>query len=206
MVVGVARREQPHDLRRIQAVAGQSAFDDVLDRRINRARVDRRRPRSDPRARRPIVVTRQALGIAQTAHLLGDLRRRPDREVACVGRIDGQPMHQQFVGNGRALGKLRYRRPRRLRIDVIRGDWRDPTPIIDARRNQPRIDARRQIGGCLDIHRGAQDQARGGDAPKQVVQIGLRGAGELRAGLGAEVLNDDLLNMPETAAQIADGE
>ena len=89
---------------------------------------------------------------------------------------------------------------------MIRGDGRDPAPIIDSRRNQPRIDARRQVGRRLDIHRGAQDQARGGDAPEQVVEIGLRGAGELGAGLGAEVLNDDLLNMPETAVQIADGE
>ena len=40
----------------------------------------------------------------------------------------------------------------------------------------------------------------------QVVEIGLRGPSELGAGLGAEVLNDDLLNMPETAVQIADGE
>ena len=115
-------------------------------------------------------------------------------------------MHQQLAGGGRALGKLRDRRPWRLRIDVIRGDGRDPAPIIDPRRNQPRIDARRQVGRRLDIHRGAQDQARGGEAPEQIVQIGLRGAGELGAGLGAEVLNDDLLNMPETAVQIADGE
>ena len=62
-VVGIARREQPHDLRRMLALAGLSAFDDVLDRRINRARVDRRRPRNDRRARRPMVVTRQTLGV-----------------------------------------------------------------------------------------------------------------------------------------------
>ena len=115
-------------------------------------------------------------------------------------------MHQQLAGVGRALGKLGDRGPWRLRIDVIRGDGRDPAPIIDPRRDQPRIDARRQVGGRLDIHRRAQDQARGGDAPKQVVEIGLRSAGELGAGLGAEVLDDDLLNMPETAMQIADGE
>ena len=154
-VVGVARREQPHDLRQTQAVAGLSAFDDVLNRRINRARVNRRCPRSDRRARRPMVVTRQTLGVTQTAHLLGDLRRRPGREVARVRGTDGQPGHQELVGGGRVHGKLGDSRPWRLRIDVIRGDGRDPAPIIDPRRNQPRIDARRQIGGRLDIHRGA---------------------------------------------------
>ena len=142
-VVGVARREQPHDLRLIQAVAGLSALDDALDRRIDRARMDRRRPRSALRARRPIVVAREALGVAQTAHLRGDLRRRPGRQVARVRGIDRQAMHQELAGRGRALGKLRDRRPRRLRIDVIRSDGRDPAPIIDPGRNQPRIDARR---------------------------------------------------------------
>ena len=89
---------------------------------------------------------------------------------------------------------------------MIRGDGRDPAPIIDPRRDQPRIDARRQVGRRLDVHRRAEDQARRGEAPKQVVEIRLRGAGELGAGLGAEVLDDDFLNMPETAMQIADGE
>ena len=41
LIVGVARREQPYDLRRVQAGAGLSAFDDALDRRIDAARVDR---------------------------------------------------------------------------------------------------------------------------------------------------------------------
>ena len=61
-------------------------------------------------------------------------------------------------------------------------------------------------GRRLDIHRRTQDEARGGKAPKQVVEVGLRGASELGARLGAEVLNNDLLNMPETAVEIANGE
>ena len=89
---------------------------------------------------------------------------------------------------------------------MIRSDGRDPAPIIDSCRNQPRIDARRQVWRSLDIHRRAKYQAGGGDAPKQVVQIGLRGPSELGAGFGAEVLNDDFLNMPEMAVQFADSE
>src|SRR6185312_7242018 len=46
----------------------------------------------------------------------------------------------------------------------------------------------------------------GGDAPKEIVQIRLRRASEPGSGLGAEVLDDDLLNMSETAVEIADGE
>ena len=89
---------------------------------------------------------------------------------------------------------------------MVRGDRRDPAPIIDARRDQPRIDAGREVGGRLDIHRRTQDEARRGEAPKQVVKIGLRRPGELGAGLGAEVLDDDFLNVPELPMQIADGE
>ena len=89
---------------------------------------------------------------------------------------------------------------------MIRGDRRDPAPIIDPGCNQPWVGARRQVRGRLDISPGAQDQARGGDASKQIVQIGLISPCELSAGLGAKVLNDDLLNVPETAVQITDGE
>ena len=49
------------DLRRVQTSAGVSALDDALDRGIDPARVDRRHPRSDLRAGRPIVVTRETL-------------------------------------------------------------------------------------------------------------------------------------------------
>ena len=115
-------------------------------------------------------------------------------------------MHEQLARVRRALGKLGDRGPRRLRIDVVRRDGRHPAPIIDPSRDEPRIDARRQVGRRLDVHRRAQDQARRGDGPKEVVEIGLGRARALRAGLGAEVLDDDLLDMPVTAVQIADGE
>ena len=205
-VIGVARREQPYDLRFVQAGAALSALDDALDRRVDRARMNRGQGRRDFRARRPIVVTREALGVAEAARLRGDLRRGPGAKIARVRGIDRQAMHQKFAGGGGALGKLRDRRPRRFRIDVVRGDGRDPAPIIDARRDQPRIDARRKVGRRLDIHRRTQDEARRGEAPKQVVEIGLRGAGEFGAGLGAEVLDDDFLNVPELPMQIADRE
>ncbi len=205
-VIGVARGEQPHDLRFVQPGASLSALDDALDRRVDGARVDCGRVRDDLRARRPIVVTRETLGVAEAARLRGDLRRGPDAKIAGVGGIDRQAMHEKLAGCGGALGKLGDRRPRRLGIDVVRGDRGDPAPIVDARRDQPRINARRQVRRRLDVHRRAEDQARSGEAPKQIVKIGLRSPGELGAGLGAEVLDDDFLDVPEPAMQIADGE
>ena len=84
LVIGVARREQPHDLRRAQTGARLSPLDDPLNRWIDGARVDRGRPRSDLCTRRPIVVTRQALGVTETARMRGDLRRCPDAKIAHV--------------------------------------------------------------------------------------------------------------------------
>ncbi len=81
-----------------------------------------------------------------------------------------------------------------------------PPQSLISRRDQPRIDPRRQVGRGLDIHLKPQDETRGGDGPKEVVEIGLRGLGELGAGLGAEVLDDDFLYVPELPMQIADGD
>jgi hypothetical protein len=114
-------------------------------------------------------------------------------------------VRQHLAGVGSALGELADRRPWRLGIDVVRGDGGDSTPIIDPRRNEPRIDARRQVGWRLEVHRRAQDEARHGEAPNQIIKIGLRRAGEPGPWLRAEVLDDDLLNMTELAVQIADG-
>ena len=166
----------------------------------------RRRAWDDFHARRPVVVAREALGVAQAANLRGDLRRGPGARIARVSGIDRQAMHEQLARVSRALGKLGDRGPRRLRIDVVRSDGRNPAPIIDPSRDEPRIDARRKVGRRLEIHGRTQDQARRGDGPKEVVEIGLGGARALRAGLGAEVLDDDLLDMPVTAMQVSDGE
>ena len=69
LVVGVARREQPHDLRLIEAIAALSALDDALDRWVHEARMDSGHVRDDLGARRPIVVAREALGVAETTLL-----------------------------------------------------------------------------------------------------------------------------------------
>src|SRR3984885_8027576 len=205
-IIGVARREQPHDLRRVQTGARLSALDDPLERWVDGARMDSGHAWSDFRSGRPIVVTREALGVTETPRLRGDLRRGPGRKIAQVGGIDRQAVPHRLAGGGRTLGKLGGRRPWRLGIHVIRGDGGNPAPIIDPRRNQSRIDARRQVGRRLDVHLSTQDKPRGGEAPKQVVKIGFHGSGELRAVLGAEVLDDDFLNVPELPMQIADGE
>ena len=205
-VINVARCEQPHDLGFVQAGAALSALDDALDRGIHDTRMNHGRRRRDFRAGRPIVVARKTLGVTEAARLRGDLRPGPGVKIARVSGVYRQAVHEKLAGSGGALGKLGDRWPRRFRIDVIRGDRRDPAPIIDASRDQPRIDAGREVRGRLDIHRRTQDEARGGKAPKQVVEIGLGSPGALGARLGAEILDDDFLNVPELPMQIADGE
>src|ERR1700722_4551461 len=122
LVIGVARREQPHDLRLTQTGTRLRALDNPLTRWIDGARMDSRHPRSDLRAGRPIVVTRESFGVAEMARLCGDLRRCPDAKIAQIGGVDWQAVHQQLAGGSRTLGKLGDRRPGSLGIDVIRGD------------------------------------------------------------------------------------
>ena len=53
-----------------------------------------------------------------------------------------------------------------------------------------------QIGRRLDVGAGPQRDPRGGDGPEKVAEIRLRRAGHARAGLGAEILDDNSLDMP----------
>ena len=52
-----------------------------------------------------------------------------------------------------------------------------------------------RLGGAWMLISGAEDQARHGDRPQMLVERGLGRCRHARAGLGAEVLDDDLLHM-----------
>jgi hypothetical protein len=91
-VVGIARREQAHDLGMVEPLAGGCAIDDAGDFGIDLARQHLRRRRRLGIAGRPVVVARKALGVAHAPHLRGDLGREPgsrarghrrDRSPAC---------------------------------------------------------------------------------------------------------------------------
>ena len=55
------------------------------------------------------------------------------------------------------------------------------------------------------LMRGAEENPRDRDGPQKLVEIGLGRVDHLGVGLGAEVLDDDFLDVPEFLVDIPDG-
>src|ERR1700722_3241317 len=70
------------------------------------------------------------------------------------------------VGFGLEFGDLR---PGGFGIDVIFRDRRNSTPVVDACVEQAREIGVAQVWWSLNIHLGAENQARDGDSPQHVV-------------------------------------
>ena len=153
-------------------------------------------------ARRPVVVAREALGIAHAPDAGGDVRSQPRIGGAHIGGVDGQAVHEQFAGLRTLAGKFGNGRPRRFGVHVIGRDRRDAAPVVEARVDQLLIDVRRKVWRRLDIHVGPENETRGRDGPQQIVEIRFLGIGELCVGLGPEVLDDDFLDMTMGSVQI----
>ena len=201
-LVGVARGEQPHDLGLVEPL--RRAVGAVDDRRGPAcASAARQSGGAGSRgsigvARRPVVVARQALGIAGAAHRAW---RRAGVEPACPARG-----HTRDRSAGAATSSLpaaavarrpaRRSRPGRFRIHVVGRHRRDAAPVVDAGRRSAagRRRAMRFGGAWMFIVR-PEDQPRRGDGPEQVVEVRLRRAGQLGAGLGAEILDDHFLDV-----------
>ena len=85
---------------------------------------------------------------------------------------------------------------------MVRGYRRNAAPIIDARVDQLPIPGG-QIRRRLDVHARPENQPRHGDGPFELARLRIRRLRHERAGLGAEVLHDDLLQMPVAQVQLA---
>ena len=94
--------------------------------------------------------------------------------------------------------------PGRLGVDVVGRDGRHAAPVVDAGADQLRQAVGLQVGRRLDVHGRPQHEARHRDGPGVVLQRRLRGAAHARAGLGAEVLDDHLLDVPVALVHVAD--
>ena len=141
-------------------------------------------------------------GLARPAVRVGMAAQRGQyhriEPALCVGdhrRISRQSPHQRSAPCARARLQPREFGPRGFRVDMIGRDRRNPAPIVDPRLHQPGEVHRRQIGRRLDVHVRPQHQPRRRDRPHQVFEIRLRRCCHRRAGLGAEVLDDDFLDV-----------
>src|SRR5216117_99233 len=106
-----------------------------------------------------------------------------------------------------ALGgaaQLRDQRPRLLGVDVVGRERRDAAPVVEPRGEQARVDARREIRRCLNVHLGPEQEPCDGERTEQVRERRLRLISHRDARLRAEVLDDDLLDMTVPLVEVAD--
>ncbi len=155
--------------------------------------VARQRRRARPRAPRTLGGISQ--GIDAPQHRGAQRGVHPARHIARIRGDDRQPLHEPPP---RRLGLVLERRelgPRRLGVHMVRRDRRYAAPVVGAGREQRRERARAQVGRRLDRHAGAEDEPRDGDRPLQLLERGLRMLRHARARLGAEVLDDEFLDV-----------
>src|SRR5215470_1291892 len=120
-------------------------------------------------------------------------------------RIDGQSLPQLKSFRFGPLFQLLKMRPRALRIDEIRSQWRNPAPIVDARVEQMFIVWIRKIRRRLDVH-SRHEQPCDGDGPQHLAASWFGPIAHWNMRLGPKILNNDFLNMSVAVVQITNGE
>ncbi len=89
------------------------------------------------------------------------------------------------------------RRPGTFGVDVVDGDRRDPAPVVEAGVEQVAEPVGfGEVRRGLDVDVGREHQPGQGDRPDVVLGRARRGGAHRGAGLGQEVLDDDLLHVP----------
>ena len=152
-----------------------------------------------PRPADGIDIQRQAgLGVGERVDVAAYPRVDPRGTGLHVLRLRRQPLDQVVAGLGGDGGQLIQRRPRPLRVDVIRGQWRHAAPIVDTRADQSQaLLARDQVRRCLDAHLGPHDQSRDRHRRHEVVEARVRRRRHRGVVLGPEVLHDHFLDVAE---------
>ena len=134
--------------------------------------------------------------------MAGHARVDPGVTGADVPRMRGEALAQVPPAGGEVGGELVEVRPGALGVDVVGGQGRDPAQVVDAGADQgEHVLAVHEVGRRLDGHARAQDQARHGDGGEELVPIRVVDGPHRGVRLGAEVLDDHLLQVPELAVQ-----
>src|SRR5207245_10704196 len=119
-------------------------------------------------------------------------------------RVDRETLRKdEALAFGRAP-ELGDQRPRFLGVDVVERERRDSAPIVETRREEAGIDQRREVRRRLDVHVWAQDEPRHRERPQEILERGLGRLPHRDPRLGAEVLDDDLLDVAVRFVEVAD--
>ena len=87
---------------------------------------------------------------------------------------------------------------------MVSGDGGDPSPIVDARIEQP-TKVFREVGRGLKVDLLRQDETSERDGLQILVAVAGRSGVHGRARLGQEILDNDLLNVAPAPMRISDG-
>ena len=157
--------------------------------------------------RAPHAVAGKSLGIAEFQHMRTQLGIDP---AVVIARnefwINGQSLNQRPSGSCANFLEQSDLGPRRLGIDMIERDRRNPAPIVNPRSDQFNQSLAIEIGRGLDGNLVGQHDTRGGNNAQEIVLAGFGRAGHFGARLGAEVLDDDFLQMAMRQMDIAQGQ
>src|SRR5712691_6721190 len=144
----------------------------------------------------------EAVGVDQRT----DTRAQPlgqELRTRRVLGVDGEALAER---EAEALGRapeLGDQRPGRFRIDVVDGERRDATPVVEAGGHQSRVHAGRKVRRRLDVDVGTEDEPRDGEGAQQIVERRLGMRVHRNARLGPEVLDDDFLHVAVALAEVA---
>ena len=142
----------------------------------------------------------------------GRARRGRSEASSQPGRVDVAGIDGQALGEREARRAARGRergdvRPGRLGVHVVGRQRRDAAPVVDARRAGG-ARGRRATGWAAPARsrRGRARRRATAMVRARSTALGLGRVGQRDGRLGAEVLDDDLLDVAVRAVQVADGE
>ncbi len=162
--------------------------------------------RNDRLAGRPSILACQPHRVGGPADRRSDGRVGPDVERSDVLRVERQPRGELEPSTAACVAEQRERGPRRLGVDVVDRDGRDAAPVVDPRVEQTRKVVVGEVRRGLDVDVRSEDDPRDRDRPEVVVHGRVRMPGHPRPGLRAEVLDDDLPQVPVLLAERPEGE
>ena len=175
--------------------AGQAAGT-VMEQHPRRGRVAARGPRSP--------VAAEVLGVGRRRHRGADVGVEPLVAVLHVLGVDRQARREHEARGLGGVAQAFERGPRSLGVDVVGRDRRDAAPVVDAGRERARRG--RRTGSAGPGGASPAPRTMRAAATVQRNSSGSHAAAPVhrRAGLGQEVLDDDLLHVPVPGVALGD--
>ncbi len=153
---------------------------------------------------RPHVVSNEPVVVGQGSHVARDAWVDPGLAGQDVLRVGGQSCLQGEAGCGRDRAEPLQGGPGSFGVDVVGGQRRDPAPVVDACAEQGlalvEVD---EVGRRLEAHLWAEHDPGDGERSDVLLEPEVVGVAHRGVGLGAEVLDDDFLDVAVLAGDPA---